>query len=127
MRRVYQSHSGVTLSGMRGCCWYRFMSNILHRRHVKQVCVCACRFGDYQKEQPSSFGLHENMSYYPQFMFNLRRSQFVQVSHAPYLPALLLLPGCTPRPFLCSPMILSPFIFLRHNCASNLLVINLEG
>ncbi len=38
------------------------------------------RFGDYRKEDPQSFSLHENMSFYPQFMFNLRRSQFVQAS-----------------------------------------------
>ncbi|KAK9905677.1 hypothetical protein WJX75_004485 [Coccomyxa subellipsoidea] len=39
----------------------------------------ASRFGDYRPNDPSSFALNENMSYYPQFMFNLRRSQFVQV------------------------------------------------
>ena len=38
-----------------------------------------CRFGDYRKDDPQSFVLHENMSFFPQFMFNLRRSQFVQV------------------------------------------------
>ena len=38
----------------------------------------ASRFGDYRKDDPASFQLTPNMSYYPQFMFNLRRSQFVQ-------------------------------------------------
>ncbi|MQL85480.1 hypothetical protein Taro_017982 [Colocasia esculenta] len=37
------------------------------------------RFGDYQKENPSSFSLSPRFSIFPQFMFNLRRSQFVQV------------------------------------------------
>uniref|UniRef100_A0A0E0F5B1 Protein transport protein SEC23 n=1 Tax=Oryza meridionalis TaxID=40149 RepID=A0A0E0F5B1_9ORYZ len=37
------------------------------------------RFGDYRKDDPSSFSLHSNFSLFPQFMFNLRRSQFVQV------------------------------------------------
>ncbi|WOL12215.1 hypothetical protein Cni_G20981 [Canna indica] len=37
------------------------------------------RFGDYRKDDPASFTLHPNFSILPQFMFNLRRSQFVQV------------------------------------------------
>jgi protein transport protein SEC23 len=44
------------------------------------------RFGDYRKDDSSSFSLHSNFSLFPQFMFNLRRSQFVQVrSHAHFL------------------------------------------
>ncbi|CAL9769614.1 unnamed protein product [Musa acuminata subsp. burmannicoides] len=37
------------------------------------------RFGNYRKDDPSSFTLHPNFSILPQFIFNLRRSQFVQV------------------------------------------------
>lgn len=37
------------------------------------------KFGDYRKDDPSSFTLNPCFSLYPQFMFNLRRSQFVQV------------------------------------------------
>ncbi|KAJ4745225.1 Protein transport protein SEC23 [Rhynchospora pubera] len=37
------------------------------------------KFGDYQKENPSSFTLSPRLSIFPQFIFNLRRSQFVQV------------------------------------------------
>ncbi|KAJ4969061.1 hypothetical protein NE237_015762 [Protea cynaroides] len=37
------------------------------------------RFGDYRKDDPASFTLNPNFSLFPQFMFNLRRSQFVQV------------------------------------------------
>ena len=40
--------------------------------------VCA-RFGDYRKEDAASFALSPAFAIYPQFMFNLRRSQFVQV------------------------------------------------
>ncbi|KAA8498136.1 Protein transport protein SEC23 [Porphyridium purpureum] len=40
--------------------------------------LCA-RFADYQKDEPESFNLSANFSLYPQFMFNLRRSQFLQV------------------------------------------------
>mmetsp|Transcript_16153 Transcript_16153/g.34976 ORF Transcript_16153/g.34976 Transcript_16153/m.34976 type:complete len:765 (-) Transcript_16153:369-2663(-) len=39
----------------------------------------ASRFGDYRKDDPTSFNLRPELSFYPQFMFNLRRSQFVQV------------------------------------------------
>ncbi|XP_026406393.1 protein transport protein SEC23-like [Papaver somniferum] len=37
------------------------------------------RFGDYQKDSPSSFSLSPRFSIFPQFIFHLRRSQFVQV------------------------------------------------
>ncbi|KAL5171264.1 Protein transport protein SEC23 [Glycine soja] len=37
------------------------------------------KFGDYRKDDPSSFTLNPSFSLFPQFMFNLRRSQFVQV------------------------------------------------
>ncbi|XP_039007327.1 protein transport protein SEC23-like [Hibiscus syriacus] len=37
------------------------------------------KFGDYRKDDPSSFTLNPCFSLFPQFMFNLRRSQFVQV------------------------------------------------
>ncbi|KAF3791749.1 transport protein [Nymphaea thermarum] len=37
------------------------------------------RFGDYRKDDPASFNLNPCFSIFPQFMFNLRRSQFVQV------------------------------------------------
>ncbi|KAL5549635.1 hypothetical protein UlMin_004866 [Ulmus minor] len=40
--------------------------------------ICS-RFGDYQKHSPSSFSLSPRFSIFPQFMFHLRRSQFVQV------------------------------------------------
>lgn len=39
----------------------------------------AQRFGDYRKDDPQSFNLRPELSFYPSFMFNLRRSQFVQV------------------------------------------------
>ncbi|ONK59608.1 uncharacterized protein A4U43_C08F8220 [Asparagus officinalis] len=42
--------------------------------------VCS-KFGDYQKDNPSSFSLSPRLSIFPQFIFHLRRSQFVQVSN----------------------------------------------
>jgi hypothetical protein len=46
----------------------------------------ASKFGDYRKDDPTSFQLVPQLSYYPQFMFNLRRSQFVQVCPPPPSP-----------------------------------------
>jgi len=37
------------------------------------------KFADYRKDDPSSFALSPNFSIYPQFMFHLRRSHFLQV------------------------------------------------
>ena len=37
------------------------------------------KFGIYEKENPQTFVLAEHFSLYPQFMFHLRRSQFLQV------------------------------------------------
>jgi protein transport protein SEC23 len=36
------------------------------------------KFAEYQKDDPSSFRLSPTFSLFPQFMFNLRRSQFMQ-------------------------------------------------
>ena len=40
--------------------------------------LCA-RFGEYRRDDPASFGLQPGLAFFPQFMFNLRRSPFVQV------------------------------------------------
>ncbi|GLJ49269.1 hypothetical protein SUGI_1041010 [Cryptomeria japonica] len=39
----------------------------------------ASTFGDYIKDDPTSFRFSSNFSLYPQFMYHLRRSQFLQV------------------------------------------------
>ncbi|CAK4327112.1 unnamed protein product [Aphanomyces euteiches] len=39
----------------------------------------AARFAEYRKDDPTSFRLAREFSIYPQFMFHLRRSQFLQV------------------------------------------------
>lgn len=63
--------------------------------------ICS-RFGDYQKDTPSSFTLSPRFSIFPQFMFHLRRSQFVQVyahldckDQAYYFLTFLSLPSCS--------------------------------
>ena len=37
------------------------------------------RFGDYRRDDPDSFQLRPQLAYLPQFLFNYRRSQFIQV------------------------------------------------
>ncbi|CAL8090843.1 unnamed protein product [Orchesella dallaii] len=49
-------------------------------RWVDRMLIRLCqKFGEYNKDDPSSFRLGENFTLYPQFMFHLRRSQFLQV------------------------------------------------
>jgi protein transport protein SEC23 len=49
-------------------------------RWVDRMLIRLCsRFADYRKDDPSSFRLEKNLTLYPQFMFHLRRSQFLQV------------------------------------------------
>ncbi|OBZ67637.1 Protein transport protein SEC23 [Grifola frondosa] len=49
-------------------------------RWLDRMLIRLCqKFADYRKEDPSSFRLTDNFSIYPQFMFHLRRSQFLQV------------------------------------------------
>ncbi|RIA99066.1 protein transporter SEC23 [Glomus cerebriforme] len=49
-------------------------------RWLDRMLIRLCqKFADYVKDDPSSFRLATNFSIYPQFMFHLRRSQFLQV------------------------------------------------
>lgn len=49
-------------------------------RWLDRMLIRLCqKFADYRKEEPSSFRLSDGFSIYPQFMFHLRRSQFLQV------------------------------------------------
>jgi len=49
-------------------------------RWVDRMLIRLCsRFAEYRKDDPSSFRLEKNFTLYPQFMFHLRRSQFLQI------------------------------------------------
>lgn len=49
-------------------------------RWLDRMLIRLCqKFADYRKDEPSSFRLSDGFSIYPQFMFHLRRSQFLQV------------------------------------------------
>merc|ERR1712190_396239 len=42
----------------------------------------ASKFGDYRKDEPTSFNLSPEFSIFPQFMYHLRRSNFLQTFNA---------------------------------------------
>ncbi|EDV19484.1 uncharacterized protein TRIADDRAFT_51161 [Trichoplax adhaerens] len=49
-------------------------------RWLDRTLIRVCqKFGLYNKDDPTSFQLQENFTLYPQFMFHLRRSPFLQV------------------------------------------------
>ncbi|GAA5943858.1 hypothetical protein JCM3775_000217 [Rhodotorula graminis] len=49
-------------------------------RWLDRMLIRLCqKFAEYRKDDPSSFRLNDNFIVYPQFMFHLRRSQFLQV------------------------------------------------
>ena len=49
-------------------------------RWVDRMLIRLCsRFAEYRKDDPTSFRLERNFTLYPQFMFHLRRSQFLQI------------------------------------------------
>ncbi|CEP24753.1 unnamed protein product [Cyberlindnera jadinii] len=49
-------------------------------RWVDRMLIKLCaKFADYMRDDPNSFRLSPNFTLYPQFMFYLRRSQFLQV------------------------------------------------
>lgn len=49
----------------------------------RQLIRVANRFGDYQRDNPASFSMPEQMALLPQFIFHLRRSQFMQIFGSP--------------------------------------------
>lgn len=49
-------------------------------RWLDRTLIRLCqKFGEYHKDDPASFRLNDKFSMFPQFMFHLRRSQFLQV------------------------------------------------
>lgn len=49
-------------------------------RWLDRMLIRVCqKFGEFRKDDAVSFRMSDNFSIYPQFMFHLRRSQFLQV------------------------------------------------
>ena len=59
------------------------MSDVLRWIDRSLIRLCA-NFADYRPDDPSSFRLSPEFTIFPQFMFHLRRSQFMQ--HINYSP-----------------------------------------
>lgn len=78
----FDQESGAVLLARMAC--YRSDTNegtgqeILRWLDKSLVRVCQ-KFGQYHPNSPDSFRLKESFSMFPQFLFNLRRSQFIQV------------------------------------------------
>jgi len=64
------------------------------------------KFADYRNDDPTSFRLSSQFSIYPQFMFHMRRSQFLQVF------------GCSPDETAYNRLILT-----RESCTNSLIMI----
>jgi len=70
------------------------------------------KFADYRKDDAASFRLSSSFSIYPQFMFHLRRSQFLQTfSNSPdetsYNRMLLMRESCTNSLIMIQPTLLA--------------------
>jgi len=70
------------------------------------------KFGDYRKDDAASFRLSSSFSIYPQFMFHLRRSQFLQVfGNSPdetcYNRLILCRESCTNSLIMIQPTLLA--------------------
>ena len=70
------------------------------------------QFADYRKDDAASFRLSSQFSIYPQFMFHLRRSQFLQVfGNSPdetcYNRLLLCRESCTNSLIMIQPTLLA--------------------
>lgn len=48
----------------------------------RQLIKLVARFAEYKKDDPSTFKLSREFSLFPQFMFYLRRSQFLHTFNA---------------------------------------------
>ena len=52
-------------------------------RWLDRMLIRICgKFGNYTKDDATTFQLQTNFSIFPQFIFHLRRSQFLQVFNA---------------------------------------------
>ena len=70
------------------------------------------KFADYRKDDASSFRLSSSFSIYPQFMFHLRRSQFLQVfgnspDETAYNRLILTRESCTNSLIMIQPTLLA--------------------
>lgn len=75
-----QETAAVTMARM--ACWRASNENDTPDalRWLDRSLIRLCqKYGEYHKDDPASFRLSEKFSLFPQFLFHLRRSQFLQV------------------------------------------------
>uniref|UniRef100_A0A1I8GX84 Protein transport protein SEC23 n=3 Tax=Macrostomum lignano TaxID=282301 RepID=A0A1I8GX84_9PLAT len=78
----------------------------------RQLIRLCQRFADYQKDDPQSVRFHEQFTLYPQFMFHLRRSQFLQVfnntpDETAFYRHMLMKEDCTNSLIMIQPVLYS--------------------
>ncbi|GMH71804.1 hypothetical protein TrST_g6824 [Triparma strigata] len=87
------------------------VSDILRWIDRSLIRLCA-KFAEYQADQPNSFRLSPEFSIYPQFVFHLRRSQFLQLfnsspDESTYYRSVLLRESTTNSLVMLQPSLLS--------------------
>ncbi|KAJ1460107.1 hypothetical protein M885DRAFT_509837 [Pelagophyceae sp. CCMP2097] len=87
------------------------VADILRWLDRSLIRVCA-KFASYRKDEPGSFALPDEFAIYPQFMFNLRRSQFLQLfnsspDEAAYYRMVLVRESTTNSLVMIQPTLLS--------------------
>ena len=87
------------------------VSDVLRWIDRSLIRLCA-KFADYQPDQPNSFRLSPEFSIYPQFVFHLRRSQFLQLfnsspDESTYYRSVLLRESTTNSLVMLQPSLLS--------------------
>jgi len=94
------------------------------------------KFASYKKDDPNSFRLSPEFSYYPQFMFHLRRSQFLQVFNSSpdetaFFRSILLRENVTNSLIMIQPTLMAysldgpaePVILDVSSCAPNRILV----
>jgi protein transport protein SEC23 len=94
---------------------------LLYRWLDRKLIRLVSRFADYQKNDPSSFHLSQEFSIYPQFMYHLRRSHFLQTFNARLVSYMKI----NNHSFLFSPDETAYYrtILLRENILNSLVMI----
>lgn len=94
------------------------------------------KFASYKKDDPNTFRLSPEFSYYPQFMFHLRRSQFLQVFNSSpdetaFFRSILLRENVTNSLIMIQPTLMAyslegpaePVILDVSSCAPNRILV----
>jgi len=92
----------------------------------------ACRFAQYNKDDPASFRLMPEMTLFPGFVFHMRRSQFVQVfgnspDETAYARLLLSKESVNSAVLMLQPQLLSYSIAGEGDIAVNPVIVDVSS